>query len=262
MCLQAPFQAVTLGDICLGTVNWAQFIKNARLTSCIHVVHSGWHSNIELKLCAVAHLFADIQAAEYWMQFQYGWMADPLYFGDYPAIMRKSQGAALPTFTAEESQMLKGTMDYFAVNFYCAYFIRAPPADNKDPTMVRCCVRHVRSCLERCPHRAEHTVLLGLLAVVHVLHASARRQAQPMLSKLLRQLSLPSCRFPNSHNLTASLYIHQSFNAFDHPPGVQHDIRWSQWRAPWCPQQCLLAVQDTHCLQEDTGVDPQALQRA
>lgn len=34
---------------------------------------------------------ADVQAADYFMQFQYSWIADPLYFGDYPKIMRESQ---------------------------------------------------------------------------------------------------------------------------------------------------------------------------
>jgi hypothetical protein len=42
-------------------------------------------------------------------------MADPCYFGDYPASMRKALGSALPTFTPEQSAMLKGTLDYFAV---------------------------------------------------------------------------------------------------------------------------------------------------
>ena len=48
------------------------------------------------------------------MQYQYGWMADPVYFGDYPAIMRQRLGAKLPSFTTEESLMLKGSLDYFA----------------------------------------------------------------------------------------------------------------------------------------------------
>lgn len=48
------------------------------------------------------------------MEFNYGWMADPVYFGDYPASMRKSMGDKLPTFTPEESALLKGSMDYFA----------------------------------------------------------------------------------------------------------------------------------------------------
>lgn len=34
---------------------------------------------------------ADRLAAEHYMQMQYGWMADPIYFGDYPTIMRGTQ---------------------------------------------------------------------------------------------------------------------------------------------------------------------------
>ncbi len=32
--------------------------------------------------------------------------------------------------------MLKGTMDYFAMNFYTSYYVSAP-TNNLDPTMVR-----------------------------------------------------------------------------------------------------------------------------
>ena len=68
----------------------------------------------------------DVEAAQRWVEFSYAWMADPAYFGDYPASMRAAMGAALPTFTPEESALLKGSMDYFGVNFYCGYFIKAP----------------------------------------------------------------------------------------------------------------------------------------
>ncbi|GBF91257.1 beta-glucosidase [Raphidocelis subcapitata] len=68
----------------------------------------------------------DKAAAQAWVEFSYGWMADPAYFGDYPASMRAAMGAALPKFTPEQSAMLKGSMDYFAVNFYCGYFVKAP----------------------------------------------------------------------------------------------------------------------------------------
>lgn len=68
---------------------------------------------------------ADKDAAQKFMEFQYGWMADPVYFGDYPASMRSLLGSSLPKFTAQESELVKGSMDYFSVNFYCGYFIRA-----------------------------------------------------------------------------------------------------------------------------------------
>ncbi|KIY98128.1 beta-glucosidase [Monoraphidium neglectum] len=77
---------------------------------------------------------ADKKAAQYWMEFQYGWMADPVYFGDYPASMLQHLNASLlPRFTREEGVLLKGTLDFFAVNFYCGYFIQARQPDAESP---------------------------------------------------------------------------------------------------------------------------------
>ena len=42
--------------------------------------------------------------------------------------MRDTQGDALPKFTPEQSKLLKGSMDFFGVNFYCGYFVKAPDA--------------------------------------------------------------------------------------------------------------------------------------
>ncbi|KAF6266054.1 putative beta-glucosidase [Scenedesmus sp. NREL 46B-D3] len=63
---------------------------------------------------------ADVTAAENFMVFQYAWMADPLYFGDYPA----------------EIQLLRSTtIDFFSVNFYCGYYVWAPaPGSPKELT--------------------------------------------------------------------------------------------------------------------------------
>lgn len=60
------------------------------------------------------------------MQFQLGWMADPLLFGDYPAVMRQSQ-QHLPKFKESERKMLAGSVDFFAVNYYTSHFVSKPP---------------------------------------------------------------------------------------------------------------------------------------
>jgi beta-glucosidase/6-phospho-beta-glucosidase/beta-galactosidase len=60
------------------------------------------------------------------MQFQLGWMADPLYFGDYPAVMRASQ-PQLPKFKDAEKKLLAGSVDFFALNFYTSHFVAAAP---------------------------------------------------------------------------------------------------------------------------------------
>lgn len=57
-----------------------------------------------------------------------GWFAHPLYYGDYPEVMKiridkrsKLEGfkeSRLPKFTEEEKNTLKGTSDYFCINTY------------------------------------------------------------------------------------------------------------------------------------------------
>jgi beta-glucosidase len=60
----------------------------------------------------------DVQAAERRREFQMGWFADPIVFGDYPRTMRAYVGARLPTFTAAQRVRLGGSLDFFALNHY------------------------------------------------------------------------------------------------------------------------------------------------
>ena len=50
------------------------------------------------------------------MEFMLGWFADPIYFGDYPAVMRKLVGDRLPQFTTEEKASLMKSSDFFGIN--------------------------------------------------------------------------------------------------------------------------------------------------
>lgn len=78
-------------------------------------------------LPAAASVLADVNATDVYMQFQLGWMADPLYFGDYPAVMRASQ-PHLPKFKDVEKKLLAGSLDFFALNYYTSHFVAAAPA--------------------------------------------------------------------------------------------------------------------------------------
>jgi beta-glucosidase len=93
---------------------------------------------------------ADAAAAQRRQEFQIGWFADPMWFGDYPLSMRSapgmrgggggggsggggrgrggggSGGGRLPVFTAEEKALLRGSADYFALNHYTSRYARAP----------------------------------------------------------------------------------------------------------------------------------------
>uniref|UniRef100_A0A1I8JDR7 beta-glucosidase n=1 Tax=Macrostomum lignano TaxID=282301 RepID=A0A1I8JDR7_9PLAT len=70
----------------------------------------------------------DKKAAQRSMEFSFSWYSDPVYFGDYPEEMKtriecgsrlaKVKAARLPEFTAEEKAELKGSSDFFGLNYY------------------------------------------------------------------------------------------------------------------------------------------------
>ena len=67
----------------------------------------------------------DYLAAQTDLEFQAGWFADPLYFGDYPESMKRLVGARLPVFSPEQSVSLKGSVDFYALNHYSSRYYRA-----------------------------------------------------------------------------------------------------------------------------------------
>ncbi|ETM45856.1 hypothetical protein L914_09196 [Phytophthora nicotianae] len=60
----------------------------------------------------------DVLAAQRALDFDFGWFLQPILTGDYPAVMHEVAGDRLPRFTAEESDMLKGSYDMFQLNHY------------------------------------------------------------------------------------------------------------------------------------------------
>lgn len=64
----------------------------------------------------------DQEAAERALLFFAGWFADPIWFGDYPEVMRNRIGHKLPQFTPEEKILVKGSSDFFGLNHYTTMF--------------------------------------------------------------------------------------------------------------------------------------------
>ncbi|XP_023723771.1 myrosinase 1-like isoform X2 [Cryptotermes secundus] len=76
----------------------------------------------------------DIAACERYQQFNLGIYAHPIFSteGDYPAVVKErisrnsaAQGyttSRLPTFSPEEVEYIRGTSDFFGLNFYTAYY--------------------------------------------------------------------------------------------------------------------------------------------
>ncbi|MCO5578790.1 hypothetical protein L7F22_032636 [Adiantum nelumboides] len=75
---------------------------------------------------------ADRDAAQRRMEFQIGWFLDPLFFGDYPTVMRAEVGDRLPHFTEDEALMLQGSLDFIGVNHYSTRYV-TPSSKEKDP---------------------------------------------------------------------------------------------------------------------------------
>ncbi len=66
---------------------------------------------------------ADKKAAERNIWFQIGWFWQPIMTGDYPEVMKQRVGKRLPKFTPEQSEMLKGAADFFALNHYNSWMV-------------------------------------------------------------------------------------------------------------------------------------------
>jgi beta-galactosidase len=73
----------------------------------------------------------DAEAADRAIIFQYAWLTDPFYFGDYPSEMKDRLGDRLPKFTDEERETLMGTTDFLGLNHYSSLYAAAP---KKDPS--------------------------------------------------------------------------------------------------------------------------------
>ncbi|KAJ3161344.1 hypothetical protein HDU86_007126 [Geranomyces michiganensis] len=61
---------------------------------------------------------ADKNAAVKAMEFSIGWLANPIWIGDYPDVMKTELGSLLPTFSAEELIDVKGSADFMAFDAY------------------------------------------------------------------------------------------------------------------------------------------------
>ncbi|CAH2039080.1 unnamed protein product [Thlaspi arvense] len=66
----------------------------------------------------------DKQAADRMNDFYIGWILHPLVYGDYPERMKTMVGSRLPDFTEDESDQVKGAMDFVGVINYMAFYVK------------------------------------------------------------------------------------------------------------------------------------------
>ncbi|CAN6883154.1 unnamed protein product [Brassica oleracea] len=66
----------------------------------------------------------DKQATARLNDFFIGWVLHPLVFGDYPETMKTNVGSRLPAFTEDESEQVKGAIDFVGVINYMALYVK------------------------------------------------------------------------------------------------------------------------------------------
>lgn len=62
-------------------------------------------------------------ASQRHLEFNLGWFLDPIFFGDYPSSMREKIGERLPQFTAEEKNLIQGSLDFVGINHYYSEYV-------------------------------------------------------------------------------------------------------------------------------------------
>ena len=62
-------------------------------------------------------------AAQRALIFSLGWFADPIYFGDYPDLLKEKFKGIIPEFTDEEKLLIKDSSDFFGLNTYTSDII-------------------------------------------------------------------------------------------------------------------------------------------
>lgn len=69
---------------------------------------------------------------------------EPVMKGDYPQSMKSLVGDRLPKFTEEEKKLLKGSIDFYGINYYRSFYGKDQPnkllisnLDNYDSLAVK-----------------------------------------------------------------------------------------------------------------------------
>ncbi|CAG9769230.1 unnamed protein product [Ceutorhynchus assimilis] len=109
---------------------WEREFKEKQGGRVTMVIDSNWFG-------PASNSTEDIEAAERNMLFTYGWYGHPVNFGDYPEVMKERiahrsalegfNTSRLPSFTEEEKQIIKGTVDFMCVNIYTSSLVNAIP---------------------------------------------------------------------------------------------------------------------------------------
>ncbi|KAH0922722.1 hypothetical protein HID58_022740 [Brassica napus] len=79
----------------------------------------------------------DKLAAARALAFTFDYFMEPLVTGKYPVDMVNNvKGGRLPTFTAKQSKMLKGSYDFIGINYYSSSYTKNIPCSTENVTLL------------------------------------------------------------------------------------------------------------------------------
>lgn len=76
---------------------------------------------------------SDAERSQEFLEAEWAWFLDPVIFGDYPESLKKRVGDQMPSFTPEQSEMLKNSVDFIGVNYYTSRWV-AIPDEHREPS--------------------------------------------------------------------------------------------------------------------------------
>ncbi|KAI3702886.1 hypothetical protein L6452_28639 [Arctium lappa] len=79
----------------------------------------------------------DRDAAKRAFAFNIGWPLDPLIFGDYPEEMHEYLGSELPSFSLDEKNFMKNSIDFIGINHYTTAYTKDCTNSSCSPTANR-----------------------------------------------------------------------------------------------------------------------------
>ena len=110
----------------------------SHLLLCFQAIQKG---EIGIALNTVWHYpysdsYADKLAAARATAFTFDYFVEPIVYGKYPTEMvNHVKDGRLPTFTPEESSMLKGSYDFIGINYYSSSYVKDVPCATENITM-------------------------------------------------------------------------------------------------------------------------------
>ena len=66
---------------------------------------------------------SNYDARDVYLNATIGWFTQPLVTGDYPDSVRDNLGDMLPSFTDEETNLIKGATDFLAIDHYTTWLV-------------------------------------------------------------------------------------------------------------------------------------------